>query len=107
MAEPAVRVTDHETGELIHVSMAEDSAFWEWVAVEILRHSGIRVEELVELTHLSIRQYERPGGEVIALLVVAPSKTERERVIPMSAELFHAVAQIVRRHTRRGHSIPS
>lgn len=24
----------------------------------------------------------------------------------MSAELFHAVAQIVRRHTRRGHSIP-
>ncbi|MFC5898820.1 tyrosine-type recombinase/integrase [Streptomyces zhihengii] len=106
LAEPAVRVTDHETGELIHVSMAEDSAFWEWVAVEILRHSGIRVEELVELTHLSIRQYERPGGEVIALLVVAPSKTERERVIPMSAELFHAVAQIVRRHTRRGHSIP-
>ncbi len=106
LAEPTVRVTDDDTGELIHVTMAEDSAFWEWVAVEVLRHSGIRVEELVELTHLSIRQYERPNGEVIALLVVAPSKSERERVIPMSAELFHAVAQIVRRHTRNGRAIP-
>ncbi|WP_234431266.1 site-specific integrase [Streptomyces sp. NRRL F-5053] len=69
-------------------------------------HSGIRVEELVELTHLSIRQYERPNGEVIALLVVAPSKSERERVIPMSAELFHAVAQIIRRQARNGQAIP-
>jgi hypothetical protein len=106
LAEPTVRVIEHDTGETIHVTMAEESAFWEWVAVEILRHSGIRVEELAELTHLSIRQYERPSGEVIALLVVAPSKSERERVIPMSAELFHAVAQIVRRHTRNGRTIP-
>ncbi|MEW2401992.1 site-specific integrase [Streptomyces sp. NPDC046862] len=105
LAEPTVRITDHDTGEVIHVTMAEESAFWEWAAVEILRHSGIRVEELVELTHLSIRQYERPNGEVIALLVVAPPKTERERVIPMSAELFHAVAQIIRRHTRNGQAI--
>ncbi|MFJ7270757.1 hypothetical protein ACIQV3_29635 [Streptomyces sp. NPDC099050] len=72
----------------------------------MLRHSGIRVEELCELTHLSIRQYQRPNGEVIALLVVAPSKSERERVIPMSAELFHAVAQILRRHTRKGRTVP-
>lgn len=106
LAEPTVRITDHDTGELVHVTMAEESAFWEWAAVEILRHSGIRVEELVELTHLSIRQYERPNGEVIALLVVAPSKTERERVIPMSVELFHAAAQIVRRQTRNGQVIP-
>ncbi|MFC8670790.1 tyrosine-type recombinase/integrase [Streptomyces sp. NPDC057199] len=105
LAEPTVRITD-DTGELIHVTMAEESAFWEWAAVEILRHSGIRVEELVELTHLSIRQYQRPNGEAIALLVVAPSKSERERVIPMSAELFHAVAQIIRRLTRNGQAIP-
>ncbi|MFI6422934.1 tyrosine-type recombinase/integrase [Streptomyces sp. NPDC050842] len=106
VAEPTVRVIEHGTDELIHVTIAEDTAFWEWVSVEILRHSGIRVEELVELTHLSIRQYERSNGEVIALLVVAPSKTERERVIPMSAELFHAIAQIVRRQTRDGRPIP-
>ncbi|WP_328844603.1 tyrosine-type recombinase/integrase [Streptomyces sp. NBC_00258] len=94
------------SGDMINVTMAEDSAFWEWAAVEILRHSGIRVEELVELTHLSIRQYQRPNGEVIALLVIAPSKSERERVIPMSAELFHTVAQVVRRHTRNSRTVP-
>src|SRR4051812_16092700 len=53
----------------------------------------------------SVRQYQRANGEVIALLVVAPSKTDRERVIPMSAELFHVIA-IIRRHTRDGRTIP-
>ncbi|MEU9519711.1 site-specific integrase [Streptomyces sp. NPDC048224] len=105
-AEPPVRVHDEETSELINITLAEDSAFWEWAAVEVLRHSGIRIEELSELTHLSIRQYERPNGEIIALLVIAPSKNDRERVIPMSADLFHVVAQIIRRHTRDGRTIP-
>lgn len=105
-ADPSVRVIDHGTGETIHVTMAEDAAFLEWAAVEILRHSGIRTEELCELTHLSIRQYRRPNGESIALLVIAPSKSERERVIPMSADLFHAVAQIVRRQPRSARTIP-
>nr|WP_242587234.1 site-specific integrase [Streptomyces sp. MST-110588] len=71
-----------------------------------MRHSGVRVEELIELTHLSVRQYQRANGEVIALLVIAPSKTDRERVIPMSAELFHVIASIIRRHTRTGRPIP-
>jgi Phage integrase family len=66
----------------------------------------VRIEELCELTHLSIRQYQRPNGEVIALLVIAPSKTDRERVIPMSAELFHVIAAVIRRHTHTGRSIP-
>lgn len=82
LEDPTVRVVDHGTGETIDVNRAEDIAFWEWATVELLRHSGIRVEELTELTHLSIRQYQRPNGEVIALLVVAPSKSDRERVIP-------------------------
>jgi hypothetical protein len=43
---------------------------------------------------------------VVALLVIAPSKTDRERVIPMSAELFHVIAEIIRYHTRNGGSIP-
>jgi Phage integrase family len=43
---------------------------------------------------------------VIALLVIAPSKTDRERVIPMGAELFHVIASIIRRHTQAGRSIP-
>ena len=74
--------------------------------MEVLRHAGIRIEELLELTHLSIRQYQRPNGEVIALLVIAPSKTDRERVIPMSAELFAVIAAIIRRHTQHGRTIP-
>ncbi|MFF1399389.1 tyrosine-type recombinase/integrase [Streptomyces sp. NPDC058287] len=104
--DPAVRVVDHGTGETTDVTSVEDIAFWEWAIVELLRHSGIRVEELTELTHLSVRQYQRPNGEVIALLVVAPSKNDRERVIPVSAELFHVVARIVRRQTPDGKPIP-
>lgn len=93
-----VRVRDPRTGKTVHVNREEERAFWEWAIVETLRHSGIRIEELLELSQLSIRQYKRPNGEVVALLVVAPSKTDRERVIPMSAELFTVIAAIIRRH---------
>ena len=100
------RVIDQVTGRMFNVALEEDRAFWEWAIVETLRHSGIRIEELSELTHLSIRQYRRPNGEVAALLVIAPSKTDRERVIPMSAELFAVIAAIIRRHLHRQPAIP-
>jgi hypothetical protein len=97
-----VRVRDLDNGKYINLTHTEDAAFWEWAIVEVLRHSGVRIEEALELTHLSIRQYQRPGGEVIAPLVIAPSKSDRERVIPMSAELFAVVAAVIRRHTASG-----
>ncbi|MFD8536364.1 tyrosine-type recombinase/integrase [Streptomyces rubrogriseus] len=100
------RIQEVGSGQIIHIRTEEEGAFWDWAVVETLRHSGVRIEELCELTHLSIRQYQRANGEVIALLVIAPSKTDRERVIPMSAELFHVIASIVRRHTRTGRPIP-
>jgi integrase len=100
------RVIDQVTGRMFNVALEEDRAFWEWAIVETLRHSGVRIEELSELTHLSIRQYQRPNGEVAALLVIAPSKTDRERVIPLSAELFAVIAAIIRRHLRRQPAIP-
>jgi hypothetical protein len=100
-----VRVRDHP-GNTINVTIQEDAAFWAWAIVETLRLSGLRVEELTELSQLSVRQYRRPYGEVVALLVVAPSKTDRERVIPMSAELFHVVASIIRRLTKDRGIIP-
>lgn len=100
------RVQETDSGQIIHVGTDEEGAFWDWAVVETLRHSGVRIEELCELTHLSIRQYQRANGEVIALLVIAPSKTDRERVIPMSAELFRVIASIVRRQTRTGRPIP-
>jgi len=102
----STRVRDLATDKDLNVTVAEDVAFWEWAVAEVLRHSGVRIEELLELTHLSIRQYQRPNGEVIALMVVAPSKTDRERVIPMSAELFAVIAAIIRRHTQDGRAIP-
>lgn len=101
-----VRVLDQHSGNHLNVTRAEGAAFWEWAIVEVLRHSGVRIEEALEFTQLSIRQYQRPGGEVIALLVVAPSKSDRERVIPMSAELFAVIAAIIRRHTADGRTIP-
>ena len=84
---------------MLHVAVSAENAFWTWVIVEVLRLGGLRVEEVLELSQLSVRQYARPNGEVIALLVIAPSKTDRERVIPMSAELFHVIAVIIRRLT--------
>jgi len=99
-------VLDEATGKLIRIEHDEDEAFWDWACIETLRHSGVRIEELCELTHLSVRQYQRSNGEVIALLVVAASKTDRERVIPMSAELFHVIASVIRRHTCQGTTVP-
>lgn len=95
-----VRVRGRATGKHINLTTSEDAAFFEWAIVEVLRHTGVRIEEALELTHLSIRQYQRPNGEIVGLLVIAPSKSDRERVIPMSAELFSVIAAIIRRHTQ-------
>jgi hypothetical protein len=103
---PNIRVLDESTGRKLNVTFAEDAAFWQWAAVETLRHTGLRCEELLELSQLSIRQYARPNGEVVALLVVAASKTDRERIIPMTAELFHVIATIIRRLTRNRKGVP-
>lgn len=100
------RVKNLDSGQVVYIATEEEAAFWDWACIETLRHSGVRLEELCELSHPSVRQYRRDNGEVIALLVVAPSKTDRERVIPMSAELFHVVASIIRRQTRTGRTIP-
>lgn len=103
---PPVRVINRDTGQLIRLTHDENQAFWEWAVIETLRLSGVRVEELSELTHLSVRNYQRPNGEVVALLVIAPSKSDHERVIPMSAELFHVIAQVIRRHLRNHGTVP-
>ncbi|WP_133806123.1 tyrosine-type recombinase/integrase [Kribbella caucasensis] len=101
-----LRAVNRDTGELVNVSLEEEGAFFDWAMVEIMRHAGLRIEELLELTHLSIRNYQRTNGEVIALLVITPSKSDRERVIPMSAELFHAIAQVIKRHRAQHGTVP-
>jgi hypothetical protein len=56
--------------------------------VEVLRHTGIRFEELRELSHHSITQYRLPSaGELVPLLQIAPSKAGAERLLLVSPEL--------------------
>jgi hypothetical protein len=67
-------------GQRHNLTYEEHDAFWAWATVEVLRHTGIRVEELLELTHHSLVQYRLPStGELVPLLQIAPSKTDAER----------------------------
>lgn len=85
----------------------EDMAFWLWAAVEVLRHSGIRIEELLELTHLSLQPYTVPQtGEVVPLLHIAPSKSDEERLLVAGPELAHVLAQVVARIRQPDGSVP-
>lgn len=79
------------------VVVAEGNAFWTWAVIEVLRRTGVRIEELLELTHLSVRQYQAPTGETVPLLQISPSKTDRERVMPADPDLVAVLARIIRR----------
>ncbi len=75
----------------------EDNAFWCAAVIEVLRLTGVRIEELLELTHLSLRQYQAPTGDTVPLLQISPSKTDRERVVPADPDLVAVLARILRR----------
>lgn len=76
----------------------EDRAFWAWAIIEVLRATGIRVEELLELTHHSLVQYRLPStGALVPLLQIAPSKTDAERLLVVSPELAEVLSTIIRR----------
>lgn len=89
--------TVDEPGPRVNAERDEDNAFWIWAAIEVLRRTGVRIEELLELTHLSLRQYQAPTGDMVPLLQISPSKTDRERVIPAAPDLVAVLARIVRR----------
>ncbi|MET9602303.1 site-specific integrase [Streptomyces sp. NPDC006459] len=85
----------------------EHEAFWGWAAVEVLRHTGIRIEELGELSHHSITQYRLPStNELVPLLQIAPSKTDEERLILVSPELADVLSAIVCRVRDTSGAIP-
>jgi integrase len=80
------------------LALAEHRAFWGWAAVEFLRHTGCRIEEMLEVSHHSITQYTLPNtGELIPLLQIAPSKTDEERLLVVSPELADVLSAIVSR----------
>ena len=75
---------DPATGKRRDLTSEEHRAFWAWAAVEVLRLTGIRIEELAELSHHSFVQYRLPAtGELVPLLQIAPSKTDTERLLPI------------------------
>ncbi|MEV0580837.1 site-specific integrase [Streptomyces sp. NPDC050392] len=76
----------------------DHTAFWAWAAIEVLRHTGIRIEELCELSHHSLIQYRLPTtGELVPLLQIAPSKTDQERLILVTPELADVLSRIIMR----------
>ncbi|MEZ0095258.1 hypothetical protein [Streptacidiphilus sp. EB129] len=83
-AEEVAADPDGPRGPRRDLSWEEYDAFWAWAAIEVLRHTGIRIEELGELSHHSFIQYTLPStGEVVPLLQIAPSKTDQERLLPV------------------------
>lgn len=105
-AELRVRRIDAMPSRVIRCEFEEEDAFWIWAIVEVLRLTGIRQEELLELTHLSIREYRMPDGQVVLLLQIAPSKIDTERVVPICPELPHVLAAVVARAKGENDHIP-
>ncbi len=99
-------VEDPDTGRRRDLTGEEDRAFWTWAAVETLRHTGIRIEELTELSHHSLIQYTLPStGELVPLLQIAPSKTDTERLLVISPELADVLAAIICRIRSQGGAV--
>ncbi|GAB3147344.1 site-specific integrase [Micromonospora sonneratiae] len=91
-----VFATDLATGKRRDLTHEEQAAFWSWATVEVLRHTGIRIEEMLELTHHSFVAYTLPTtGEVVPMLQVAPSKTDAERLLLVSPELAEVLTAII------------
>lgn len=95
---PPVLVEDLATAERINLSDSEDEAFWSWAIVETLRHTGVRIEELTELTHLALVSYKLPDtGEIVPMLQIVPSKANVERLLLVGPELASVLAAIITR----------
>ncbi len=98
---------DPDAGRRRDLTLAEHRAFWAWAAVEVLFRSGIRIEELTELTHHSLVQYRLPAtGELIPLLHIAPSKTDTERLLVVSPELADVLSAIICRIRDEAGTVP-
>jgi hypothetical protein len=95
------------TGKRRDLTFEEHRGFWCWAMVEVLRHTGIRIEELTELSHHSLIQYRLPAtGELIPLLQIAPSKTDEERLLVVSPELADVLSAIMCRIRGTGPAVP-
>jgi len=91
-------VTPEGAGARRNLTLEAEKAFWGCAVVEVFRHTGVRIEEMLEITHRSFVSYTLPAtGEVIPLLQITPSKTDQERLLVISPELADVFAQIIHR----------
>ncbi|HUZ38560.1 MAG TPA: site-specific integrase [Streptosporangiaceae bacterium] len=98
---------DPASGRRADLTGEEDYAFWGWAAIEVLRHTGIRIEELLELSHHSLVQYRLPGtGELVPLLQIVPSKTDTERLLLISPDLADVLAAVISRVRAPSGAVP-
>jgi len=98
---------DPATGKRRDLGHEDDYAFWAWAAVEVLRLTGCRVEELLEISHHSLIQYRLPAtGEIVPLLQIIPSKTDEERLLVVSPELADVLSAVITRIREPGGAVP-
>ena len=101
-ASASIWAEDLATGKRRNLTAEEDRAFWAWAAIEVLRATGVRAEELVQLSHHSLVQYRLPTtGELVPLLQIAPSKTDAERLLVVSPELADVLSADHQPHPRQ------
>jgi hypothetical protein len=96
-----------DSGQRRDLSFDEHRGFWSWAMVQVLRHTGVRIEELTELSHHSLIQYRLPDtSELLPLLQINPSKTDAERLLVISPELADVLSTIVARIRGRQAHVP-
>ena len=106
-AAASIWAEDLATGKRRNLTTEEDRAFWAWAAIEVLRATGVRAEELVQLSHHSLVQYRLPStGELVPLLQIAPSKTDAERLLVVSPELADVLSAVITRIRGNGRAVP-
>ncbi|WP_298867630.1 tyrosine-type recombinase/integrase [uncultured Microbacterium sp.] len=94
---PGVRPPRLDNGR-VNVTRIEENSFWGWAVTETLAETGLRIEELTELSQMSMRQYvPSTTNTIVPLLHVVPSKTDTERLLPMSPELVKVLVEVQRR----------
>lgn len=105
---PPTKILDLDTAREIDVRRSEHEAFWAWAVIETLRHTGVRNEELTEITHLALISYKLPDtGEIVPMLQIVPSKSNEERLLLVGPELASVLATVITRLRRETLQCPS
>lgn len=81
---------------------------WAWAVIEMLQHTEVRIEELLEISRLGMVAYKLPDiGEIVPMLQIVPSESNEERLLLIGPELASVLATIISRlRTENGGTIP-